>query len=187
MNRLHAVKIFGIGSVIATSGVHSRAALAQALPCPAVHELEHRVAVAAADTWLSARWSKKEAFKTAFYELKIEPPHPLGLGKWRKPLDGDNSSPLATDTISGQARVSRFSCTTYEIATNRVGRRFVVRFTGGALQFNENAKGWTRPVPIAVVHVLEVLVTGDAGAAPVISDLPEALSALPPDIHLLVR
>ena len=115
---------------------------------------------------------------------------PLGIGAFG--LSGSAGAELRAQVeastakpITGLAAVAALSCTTYELNPGySSGSSFAVRFSARAVRFNEESGGWTRPLPAAVLHVLEVHIPADASHTPRIADLPEARTALPPDMQL---
>lgn len=159
---------------------------AQPVPCSRVVDPTHRTALAEAEVWLAVRWAKNGAAWLTQFTLKPEPRSPFGTaitgrgvgtgGETRPP-----SAPIAALAISGQASVSALSCTTYEVGPDL---SYVVRYSGRGLRFNENATGWTRPLRTSMIHVLEVRPSAAPSGVPMVIELGEVRTALPPDMQL---
>ncbi len=181
---LHHVCLF-----VCLAAIGSASASAQPVPCATVTETVHRAAIVEAERWMAARWVRQGTVATADYALARAPSLPLGLGTFGATAKGGEmlGSNGATTKITGRISVTNLACATYEIASIGAGRRFAVRFTGNALRFDENARGWTRPLPAAVLHVLEVAAPEGRPGPAIIRDLPEAPTALPPDLQLAVK
>ena len=159
------------------------AATAGPMSCAKAHSAEQRAAITAAEAWHAHLWQHTGGGWTAAYQLMPPPALPLGMGSFKGGAafsEGGTGGP--SQPIRGVASVSKIVCTTYEVSPDQT---FVVRFTGRQLSFNENAQGWSRPLPAALLQVLEVrpVVTPDASGLEVIP-LTTARIALPPDAQL---
>ena len=156
----------------------SSAATAGPIPCAKAQTPEQRAAVAAAEAWHAARWQHTSGRWMAAYELKPAPALPLGMGSFKGAAAFvDTVAPAVNQVIRGVVSVAALTCTTYELSTDHT---IVVRFSGRSLSFNENAGGWSRPLPAAVLHVLEINSANGPAAVPV----PSTRTALPPDAQL---
>ena len=159
------------------------AAAAGPVSCAKAHSPEQRAAIAAAEAWHARLWQHTAGGWTAVYQLLPPPTLPLGMGSFKGAAalsEGGTGGPI--QPIRGVASVSEIVCTTYEVSPDHT---FVVRLTGRLLSFNENAHGWSPPLPAALLHVLEVRpgATPDMSGLTVIP-LTTARIALPPDAQL---
>ena len=154
-------------------------AAAGPVPCAKAHSPEQRAAVAAADAWHAQYWQRANGLWSAAYQLPPAPTLPLGIGIFKRAgAFADVIAAAAANPIQGVATVAALVCTTYEVTSDHT---FVVRYVGRKLSFNEDAQGWSRPLPEALLHVLEVRTEGaDTGVIPLIT----ARTALPPDAQL---
>lgn len=178
-------RVFGSISATALCTFFLPTALgAQPAPCRPSTDPTRAAAVAATEAWIGAHWSKSAASWRAAYTLKPEPKSPLGIAvagsEGVKPEHGQAQAAAAI-AIAGLARITGLTCTVYEVGPQAA---VVVRYSGRNLQFDENGHGWSRPIPAALLHVLEVRPPTSANGTPAIVDLVEVRTALPADMDL---
>lgn len=155
------------------------AATADAVPCAATANLPaHRAAIASAEAWLASRWRRSGETWITAYRLKPEQSLPLGIGRFGHVggLDPGQSQPVV-----GLAKIARITCASFEM---NPGPTYAVRFAGHALQFDENGRGWSRPIVTAVIHVLDVRLPDTPDGTATVIELAESRTALPPDAEL---
>ena len=165
-------------------------AIAQPSRCGSTADQAHRAAVDLAQAWFAARWQLSGKTWTTTYTLKPTAPVPLGIGSFGKLLreagePSTLSSGVPAQPVTGAAQVTAVTCTTYQM-NSVAGPAYAIRYAGRRLRFDESASGWSRPLPNALLHVLTVSPGPSPGAAPVIQDLPEGRTALPPDMSLVL-
>ena len=175
-----AIGLACLGLVATSIGV-----AAQPVPCDAAVDPRQRQAIDAAEAWFGAHWRRAGARWTATYVLRQAAPLPLGIGSFGATKETFGSAAATPgkrgEPISGEVAIASKSCTVYEI---NPGSSHVVRLLGRGLAFNESNGGWTPARPRAVLHVLVIGFDASGVASPV-RDLPEARTALPPEMQLL--
>lgn len=159
---------------------------AQPVPCAQVVDPSHRAALADAENWLAVRWARHGAVWLTQFTLRPEPRSPFGTTITGRAVGSSGemqppSAAVAAAPIAGQASVATLSCTTYEVGPDL---SYVVRYSGRGLRFNENAKGWTKPLRTSIIHVLEVRSSATSSGGPAVVELGEVRTALPPDMQL---
>ena len=141
---------------------------------------ETRIAIAAARTWVAARWQQRGQLWTSSYRLKPEPSLPLGMQTF---MAAKRAGPVtAAEPISGRVEATEMRCTVASIAA--ADHVYTIKFASQSLRFNEAGHGWTRPQRGGLLHVLELRIAGD-GTTPIIAAVPDAPTALPPDAELM--
>jgi hypothetical protein len=170
--RVRWARAIGCAVVIGLSDfVAATPAFAYGIPCAAVtaQQLTGDLskAVAVADAVFSARWGKVVTGWGAAFKFKTPPRNPFALKT-------DTPDPSDLPPISGLIAAQSIACLVYEVHTPRA---FVVRYSANGLRFNENAAGWTPPLPSITIMLLAVEPRDGAWAA---TDVPEGRTAIPP-------
>jgi hypothetical protein len=151
--------------------VSATSAVAFGTPCAAVttKELAGDVsqAVIAADALFNSRWGKAAAGWGAAFKFKTPPRNPFALKT-------DAPDPSDMPPISGLIAAQSIACLIYEVQTPRA---FIVRYSADGLRFNENAAGWTPPLPSITIMLLIVEPRDGAWTA---TDVPDGRTAIPP-------